>query len=216
MRTRTPQNGFTLVELLTVIAVVAILGAVLVPVISSSRAKADLVQSTSNVRQIGVATLTYAQDNSGEVPVWRDWDLGGLHWWQVLRPYLGNDDSVFGSPAHDEYDPTDDATITKTISYGWNWVVMGRHKGDPGYETNHVGTQWVFSNPSTTLVLTDGPREDCWGFIDHTGHWADPERYDGKTVALFLDGRAEVMPVELFQQEDPYFKGPVAVPDRTN
>ncbi|WOO40712.1 type II secretion system protein [Rubellicoccus peritrichatus] len=213
MRTRSRQNGFTLVELLTAIAVVAVLGAILVPVLSSSRTKTELVQSTSNVRQIGVAALTFAQDNDGELPVWHDYRDGiQQYWWQILRPYAGSDNNIFGSPAHEEFDPTNDGTVAATISYGWNYVVMGRHKGDSAFDGDHVGTQWLYPNPSETLVLTDGPKTDSWGYIDHTGHSADPERYDGKTVALFLDGRAEVKPVETFLVEDPYFLSPKDLP----
>lgn len=212
MRTRSPQSGFTLVELLTVIAVVAILGVILVPVIKSSQTQADLIQSVANVRQIGVAALTFAQENDGEIPVWHDYGRG-KYWWQILRPYLGEDDSVFGSPAHEEFDPTDDNTIAVTISYGWNYTVMGRHKGDASYGGDHIIPQWAYPNPAETLVLTDGPRTESWGYINYDGHWADPERYNGKTVALFLDGHAAAMPVEAFLVEDPYFISPKALPE---
>lgn len=58
----TLRYGFTLIELLVVIAIIAILAAILFPVFAEARKSAQHTACLSNIRQIGVATLMYAQD----------------------------------------------------------------------------------------------------------------------------------------------------------
>jgi prepilin-type N-terminal cleavage/methylation domain-containing protein/prepilin-type processing-associated H-X9-DG protein len=69
------DRGFTLVELLVVIAVVAALAAILLPVFAAARASARNTQDLSGIRQIGLALMLYAGDNDERyVPVgsWND------------------------------------------------------------------------------------------------------------------------------------------------
>jgi prepilin-type N-terminal cleavage/methylation domain-containing protein/prepilin-type processing-associated H-X9-DG protein len=62
-RSRSSQRGFTLIELLVVIAIIAILAAILFPVFAKAREKARQITCTSNVKQISLAFMMYAQDN---------------------------------------------------------------------------------------------------------------------------------------------------------
>ena len=62
MRANQHQNGFTLVELLTVIAILSLLAALLFPVFATARGKAREISCLSNVRQIGQAIKMYTQD----------------------------------------------------------------------------------------------------------------------------------------------------------
>lgn len=66
----TPKNNqaFTLVELLTVISIIAILAGLIFTVLQGSRDKAKLAGCASNLRQIGISLELYAQDNRGFYP----------------------------------------------------------------------------------------------------------------------------------------------------
>ena len=68
MRPRPRRYGFTLVELLVVIGIIAILIALLLPALNRARAHAINVQCLSNLRQIGQICLQYAVENKGFLP----------------------------------------------------------------------------------------------------------------------------------------------------
>ncbi len=62
------RNGFTLVELLVVIGIIALLIAILLPAVTMARQEARLLQCESNMRSLGSAIFAYAAGNDGKFP----------------------------------------------------------------------------------------------------------------------------------------------------
>ncbi|MEY4489442.1 MAG: hypothetical protein RIQ79_1950 [Verrucomicrobiota bacterium] len=80
---KTAQKAFTLIELLTVIAIIGILAAIIIPVVGKVRNTAQSARCISNLRQIGQEIVLFANDNRGQLP-----NLSGLTNSAVLDPRI--------------------------------------------------------------------------------------------------------------------------------
>ncbi|RLC73875.1 MAG: hypothetical protein DRI61_17680, partial [Chloroflexi bacterium] len=95
--------AFTLIELLVVISIIALLLSILMPSLSKVKEQAKKIVCGSNLRQQGIAFVTYALDNNGKFPHRIHpfhWPHGALSWYHPSFPGInGSPSSNFNDPA---------------------------------------------------------------------------------------------------------------------
>ena len=119
------RAAFTLIELLVVIAIVAVLAAILSPVVSKMQIASRNLQCENNLRQIGTAMLAYAGDHNALLPIAggpvpyqsTDATTGQPGWTEQLSLYLGTDRKIFICPSSS-------TLLTNNVQYSY---FMGCH-----------------------------------------------------------------------------------------
>lgn len=71
MSQRIEKSGFTLIELLVVISIIALLIGILLPALGAARESGKRAACLSNIRQVGIAALTYTNDNKDHYVIYR-------------------------------------------------------------------------------------------------------------------------------------------------
>ncbi len=130
---RALPTGFTLIELLVVIAIIAILAAILFPVFAKAREKARTSSCGSNVKQIALGLMQYAQDYDEKMcsyePPWPAVPAvgAGADWWNGIYPYTKNV-QVYVCPSRPRQQTTwtyNNHTFPVMPSYGMNQALYG-------------------------------------------------------------------------------------------
>ena len=205
------SGGLTLVEMLVVVAIIAILASIMFPVFSRARAAARKTACSSNLRQIGTAFELYVSDNDECFPyASRDCpaitsppnlNAGRLLWPEAIQPYCRNTD-LFTCPEVPQmtFGPAP-APMLDGGSYGMNaFTAGGRFIGafeDPaGTVLAMDSCSGVATDPNENR--TDGDVALMPGFA-----WDDISvRHHKRSNVLFIDGHIKCMPKEVILEED--------------
>ena len=141
------KRGFTLIELLVVIAIIAILAAILFPVFARAKKQARLTTCASNLREIGMAVLMYADDHGGRLPRVCVLDANGHEDWtsvnstqrasnatyQDLKGYVKSD-KIYDCPEECSYEINARASgVPYQIDYRFNDMMNYSVTSDPSY-----------------------------------------------------------------------------------
>jgi iron complex transport system substrate-binding protein len=198
-----PAHAFTLIELLMVIAIIAILSAVLLPVLNRGKLSAQCGVCQSNLRELGLATQMYWNDNAGNsfeyqlgstnngVLYWFGWIANGTEGHRAfdlspgaLFPYMnGSDVRLCPSPMWNF--PQFELKGTNVIfSYGCNSFIFG----GPGHNTLNAAK---ILHPADTIAFADAaevnnfqapasathPMFEEWYYVDLETNYGNPDNY---------------------------------------
>jgi prepilin-type N-terminal cleavage/methylation domain-containing protein len=189
------RSGFTLTELLVVMAVLAVLAAVLLPVVAGARQRSATATCASNLRQIAVAFTQYCADYDQTFPGSRVTevhtlaDVDQLWFWQI-HPYL-RDSVLLHCPADNVTDARRALSAAlpeayadpdlPALSYGANWdMTWAAGQGNP------LGKVAALQYPSQTLLAADGTEPWAFGpvYTDRNGvRWSHTAYANGPPEA---------------------------------
>jgi prepilin-type processing-associated H-X9-DG protein/prepilin-type N-terminal cleavage/methylation domain-containing protein len=199
-RTSHRRSGFTLVELLVVIGIIALLISILMPALTRARASATSVNCQSNLRQIGVGITQMTFNNKSR---WLTHSDGNVRWPQYLieeKLLPKGKTNVFLCPAEDT-DPTKPAVQKWELGggYGFNADLNSYAPGPSSVGTRIGKAMVLIKRPSEWAVIWDSMQpliaSSTEGWVFDRSTWSvrrpDARRHKGYGNILFADGHVE-------------------------
>lgn len=218
------KRAFTLIELLVVLAVIAILAALLLPVLSRAKMKAGQISCYNNLRQLGTGFTLYCAANNDCFPGPGSKGLYGPQpedwiWWQAGRdvnqsaivPHLGQfNPDLFRCPQDDVAKKLAGSTAY-TAEYRYSYSLTSydlEGAVNPGLSTIITRDHKAYyfkaaqvNNPSQIILLVDEDRKTLndsrWVPIESHGVVnLIAQRHNGKGAVNFVDGHVESVPAD--------------------
>jgi len=188
------NRGFTMVELLVVTGIIACLTIIGFPVIKQSMSVAQTAKCAGNMRQLGLAVLTYAAEHGMVLPVTAH-QPGGQSWTRTLQPYASGT-VTFKCPV--------DENKKRERTYVMNDFLTPNPCGAPFINLSsllsterHHDTILYFES-----VASSNNPDDHFHFSDYYMQEIPPaefstmvavQRHSGKANYLFVDGHVETL-----------------------
>ncbi|EIP99246.1 prepilin-type N-terminal cleavage/methylation domain-containing protein [Opitutaceae bacterium TAV1] len=192
-------SAFTLIELLTVIAIIGILAAILIPTVSKVRKSARLGKATSNIRQLQVGNILLATENRGQyvAPM-----LANGTWWYQQTSYNrclnfqgAKDDAARLNPV---YRSTVADPPAGWPDFGYNRTGLSEAELATGYNQSRIlnpSRRIAFMDALFTLIRIED--KDLYAGVEKRKNGLSFEpayRHDGKALVAFWDAHVRLVP----------------------
>ncbi|HUI08646.1 MAG TPA: prepilin-type N-terminal cleavage/methylation domain-containing protein [Verrucomicrobiae bacterium] len=201
-------NGFTLIEMLVVIAIIGVLAALLLPSLSQARESGRQASCLNNLRQLYLANLSYSADHGYYAPAAPDiWGNNLIRWYGTrpdvgtpfdsrsgpLSRYLGGSRAVRACPSMGPWNFLTSGAAAFEAGcggYGYNYLGVGSRSYPMGYTelASQLGMRpEEISRPSTTIMFCDTAFPQSSGGQTHLIEYsfAEPNKFLSATGTMY-------------------------------
>jgi prepilin-type processing-associated H-X9-DG protein/prepilin-type N-terminal cleavage/methylation domain-containing protein len=211
-RLRHRASGFTLTELLIVIAIIAVLVSIMFPLFGGMREKARATACAQNLRQIGVGLLSYVSENNGRFPdgsadvSWKPGIATSRCWYDAAAENMGREYVPFhkGDPLPDAFGcPSGHGKAHEP-----KWPYTGDYAANLylGHPDHNVRVISAVKRPESTPYVQDTVNQNNFTIsvygsgISKTANAAFAARHGGRGNILWVDGHVSAMGYSEYMQ----------------